>query len=400
MVSPPSTTRLIVLGATGSVGVQTLEVVEHLNALADQGLSSRRYEVVGLAAGRRADDLTRLAARFNDPPLALVEPNGASPRFQGPDSAERLVRETPCDLVVAAMVGAAGLPAALAAVELGRDVALANKETLVAAGELVINAARRSGARLLPLDSEHSGLWQCLCGGGAIEPSCAPPAKLTKGVARLILTASGGPFRTFTREQLARVTPEAALRHPTWQMGPKNSIDSATLMNKGLELIEARWLFGLLPDQLDLLVHPQSIVHALVEMADGSILAQLGPTSMKSPIQWALTFPDRLSPPTPRLNLRELARLDFEPADLDRFPAPRLAFEAMRRGGAAGAILNAANEIAVGAFRAGRLRFDRISTLVHDVLETLPATDASTLEAVIDADRLARETASQLTSRA
>ncbi|MBX3364506.1 MAG: 1-deoxy-D-xylulose-5-phosphate reductoisomerase [Phycisphaeraceae bacterium] len=395
-------TRVIVLGATGSIGTQTLEVIEHLNTLRDRGRARRRYQVVGLAAGSRGADLAALAHRFGDPTVAIADrdiPCTAKRVLRGADAPERLVRETPCDLVVAAMVGAAGLPATLEAVRLGLDVALANKETLVAAGSLVLAEARAHGARLLPLDSEHSGIWQAMCGATDPAHACAPPNAPPRGLRRLVLTASGGPFRGRSADELARVTPEEAMRHPTWRMGPKNTIDSATLMNKGLELIEAHWLFGVPSEQLDVLVHPQSIVHALLELTDGSVLAQLGATSMKGPIQWALTFPDRAEPPVPMLDLAALARLDFEPPDHDRFPAIGLARLAMQKGGVAPAAMNAANEIAVRAFLEKTIRFVDIPEIVREVMESVAQPTAVDLNAIGMADAQARELAQQRTQR-
>lgn len=307
----------------------------------------------------------------------------------GPDAAERLVREVECDIVMGAIVGAAGLGATLAAVELGRDIALANKETLVAAGEIVVPAAHRSGARLLPVDSEHSAIWQCLTGLGA-EPW--PPMSTPACVRKVTLTASGGPFRSWPADRIARATPAEALNHPTWTMGPKVTIDSASLMNKALELIEAHWLFGLLPQQLDILVHPQSIVHALVEHVDGSVIAQLGAPDMRCPIQYALTFPDRSAGPAPKLDLARAGRLDFVRPDYDVFPAPLGAMRVMERGGAAGAIFNAANEAAVEAFLAGAIAFGRIGQLALGALDALadPAPQVGSLADVRAADAEAR----------
>lgn len=376
---------MIILGSTGSIGTQTLDVIAHLNGPTARG--GDRWEVVGLAAGNNAARLKEQAARFGVRAVACA--GGAEAGWlTGADAAERLVRTVECDVVVAAMVGVAGLPATLAAVELGRDVALANKETLVAAGALVVPAAARSGARLLPVDSEHAGAWQCLgaCLGGP------PPAACPAAVTRVVLTASGGPFRTTPADRLAGVTPEQALRHPTWTMGRKVTIDSATLMNKALELIEAHWLFGLAPERLGAVIHPQSIVHAVVEFADGTSLAQMAAPDMRSPIQAALTWPARRGGLTPRVDLASVGRLEFEAVDAEKFPAPALARRAMEAGGTAGAVLNAANEEAVRAFLEGAgVAFPRIAALAAEAMDAVPAGEMRTLEDCLKADAAARE---------
>lgn len=347
--------RIIILGSTGSIGTQTIEVVEHLNRLHDRGEHPTRYRVVGLAAGRNAGLLCEQAGRLGVGDLAIGE-NGANASLpgatirRGPEAAERLVCEVECDVVLAAMVGFAGLPATLAAVQLGRDVALANKETLVAAGELVIPAAVRSGSRLLPVDSEHCGVWQCL--GMAAEGGC-PPMKCGREVSRVVLTASGGPFRTWEKSRIDAATPREALNHPTWSMGPKVTIDSASLTNKALEVIEAHWLFGLEAERIGVLVHPQSMVHALVEYSDGNVMAQLAPPDMRTPIQAALTWPRRAGGVSRKVDWRNLGKLDFAEPDLERFPALGLGYEVIRRGGTSGAVFNAANEAAVEAFLMG-----------------------------------------------
>jgi 1-deoxy-D-xylulose-5-phosphate reductoisomerase len=347
--------RLIILGSTGSIGTQAIEVVEHLARCRGD-----RFEVVGLASGRNAEGLSEQARRLGVRDIAIaderarVDVAGARVR-RGPDAAEQLVREVECDIVLGAMVGAAGLPATLAAVELGRHVALANKETLVAAGALVIPAAVKSGSKLLPVDSEHCGVWQCLQSSKHAERGAGgcPPLVCGPEVTKVILTASGGPFRTWDKARIEGASPREALNHPTWSMGPKVTIDSASLTNKALELIEAHWLFGLEPQRLGVLVHPQSVVHALVEYADGNVIAQLGPPDMRSPIQYALTWPARPSGISRKLDWRSLSKLEFAEPDLDRFPALSAGFEVIRRGGTAGAVFNAANEAAVQAFLAG-----------------------------------------------
>ncbi len=293
------------------------------------------------------------------------------------------------DLVLAAVVGSAGLPATLAAVQMGRDVALANKETLVAAGALVVPAAKKSGAKLLPVDSEHSAIWQCLPWGDA------SPLVMGPEVRRVTLTASGGPFRSWDRERIERATVEEALNHPTWKMGAKVTIDSASLTNKALELIEAHWLFGLGVDRLDALVHPQSIVHSFVEYADGSILAQLGAPDMRTPIQVAVSWPMRTEGCSKRLDLMSMSRLDFEPVDTARFPSVSAAFEVIEAaarpdGATAGAVFNAANEAAVEAFLAGEIPFGRITALSRAAMDEVGLGTMRTLEDAMEADREAR----------
>ena len=404
---------MIVLGSTGSIGVNTLAVAEHLNRL-----GRHRFEVVGLAAGRRGRLLAEQAERFGCTSTALAQPDrgfrveDGHRHHVGDGAAEALVRETETDLVVAAIVGIAGLPATLAAVERGCDIALANKETLVAAGELVMPLARERGVRLLPVDSEHSAVWQCLQkgsgtrdrgsgkskgsqhGGGSVAIPSPPELRTPNpepSIRRIVLTASGGPFRTASAETMENATPEEALKHPTWEMGPKVTIDSATMMNKALEIIEAHHLFQLPGEQIEVLVHPQSVVHGMVEFVDGSVVAQLGPPDMRTPIQVALTWPDRAGGCSDRLDLTRLSRLDFEPPDAGRFPALRLAYGVIRAGGTAGATLNAANEAAVAAFLERRIRLGRIVELVADALEALPAEPVRELADVLGADRRARE---------
>ncbi len=392
--------RVVVLGSTGSIGTQTLDTISHLNTLADRGESKQRFEVVGLAAGVRTRELAAQAARFGVPVVAVADADAAIETtarvLRGTGAAEALVRESRADLVVAAMVGLAGLPATLAAVELGIDVALANKETLVAAGQVVLPAARRAGARLLPIDSEHSGLWQCLQGlaqrGERVVPPCATP----RGVERAILTASGGPFRQTPLAEMRNATVAQALAHPTWSMGPKNTIDSATMMNKGLELIEAHRLFDLDASRLGVLIHPQSIVHAIVELADGSSIAQLSAADMRVPIQLALTWPARAPGCAARLDWREVARLDFVEPDNERFPAIGLAMDVIRRGGGAGAVYNAANEVAVEAFLGGSIPFGRIVEIVGESLSLVASERGETLEEILAIDAETRSLAASL----
>ncbi len=399
MTTSQRPTRIIILGSTGSIGTQTIDVVTHFNALRKQAGEGPAFEIVGLAAGRNGDALAAQAAATSCPTIALSNGSSAKPGafpgdlrvLQGPSSAEQLIREVDCDVVMAAMVGSAGLPAALAAIHLGRRIALANKETLVAAGELVVAACARSGSVLLPVDSEHSALWQCLAcecerGQGTLPPIPALPA----GVSRLILTASGGPFRTLDARSTFDATPEQALKHPTWQMGPKVTIDSASLTNKALEVLEAHWLFGASAEQIDVLIHPQSIVHSLVEFADGSVIAQLGANDMRTPIQYALAHPARPPGVSRKLDLASIARLDFCPPDHTRFPALGLAYEVIRRGGTAGAVFNAANESAVAAFLDRRIPFGRIAEVSRDALHEVGSSPLHTLSDAINADAAAR----------
>lgn len=394
----PSAKRVVVLGSTGSIGVNTLDVIDHLNRT-----SRQRFRVVGLAAGRNASLLSQQAVRFGVEAIALCEGKcngipGNATCYDGPDAALQLVENTDADLVVAAIVGAAGLPATLAAITRGTDVALANKETLVAAGSLVIPLAQKTGTKLLPVDSEHAAIWQCLLSSNqtsANQTSQVVPGIDTATVRRVVLTASGGPFRDTAPEDVYNATAEQALNHPTWDMGPKVTVDSATMMNKALELIEAHHLFQLPPEKLTALIHPQSVVHGLVEFADHSILAQLGPPDMRTPIQAALSHPDRPAGCSRQLDWTRLSRLDFTPPDGQRFPALDLAYRAIRAGGTAGAVLNAANEAAVDAFLKTRspnpaLPFGRIVELVAQAMDAIPATPADSLEAVLAADSEAR----------
>ena len=388
----PETRRIILLGSTGSIGTQTIEVVKHLNAQRDPASGLPRFEVVGLATGRNAKAMLEQARALGVRELAIADADAAAPpgaRLRaGPDAAERLVREVEADVVVGAMVGFAGLPATLAAVELGRDVALANKETLVAAGSLVVAEARRSGAKLLPVDSEHSGVWQCLLARSGVNAD--PPIHIGSGVSKVILTASGGALRDKPLAEVYNATVEQALAHPTWSMGAKVTIDSASLTNKALEVIEAHWLFGLEADQIGVLVHPQSIVHALVEYADGSVMAQLGSPDMRTPIHYALVHPRRTGSVSKPLDFTALRRLDFSPPDTERFPALKLGFEVIRAGGASGAVFNGANEAAVEAFIQRRIPFGRIAELSAAAMDALGAPPLASLQDAIDADREAR----------
>ena len=373
--------RVAVLGSTGSIGQSTIDVIE---------ASRGRLVPTLLAAWRSTAALLEQARRLRprwvvvgDPAAAAAITAGDLPTGTGlavgPEALDELVADPSIDRVVSAIVGAAGLRSTWAAIEAGKTVALANKETLVMAGPLVMRRAAETGSRIIPVDSEHSAIHQAL--------ACGRPAE----VERLVLTASGGPFRTRSRDSLAGVTPEEALRHPTWSMGPKITIDSATMMNKALELIEARWLFGLPASKLAVVVHPQSIVHSLVEFVDGAVIAQLGPPDMRLPIQYALLFPERVAGPAKRLDFAATMRLDFEPPDLERFPAVRLGHEAASRGGTAGAVLNAANEEAVRGFLEGAVRFTDITEICSRVLAEHPFQDNPTLDDVCRLDAWARQ---------
>ncbi len=384
-MSPPRKRRVVLLGSTGSIGCSTLRVARKL---------ADRIEIVGLAAAGSIEQLAQQARDTGVRQVALFDatkeaalrallPPGVQVHL-GAEGLARLATLAAADIVLVAIVGTAGLHPALAAIEAGKDLAIASKEILVMAGELITAAAARHGVKLLPVDSEHNAIFQCLDGhrGGQDE------------VARLILTASGGPFRTLPAAELARVTPAQALQHPTWDMGPKISIDSATLFNKGLEMIEARWLFGIGMERIDVLVHPQSIIHSMVEFRDGSLLAQLSRTDMCFPIQYALTWPERVAGGLRAPDFATLAKLEFEAPRDDVFPALGLARRAGLRGGTLPAVLNAANEVAVAAFRAGQLPLPGIWACVAAVMDAHEVQPSSSLAAVVAADHWARESAS------
>jgi 1-deoxy-D-xylulose-5-phosphate reductoisomerase len=370
--------RILIVGSTGSIGTQALDVVERRPEL----------EVVGLAAASSWELLLEQAAAHGVGRVALADPDAAARASEhvegvevlaGPEGLVELITETDCDLVLNALVGSAGLGPTVAALGEGIDLALANKESLVVGGELVTALAEATGAQLLPVDSEHSALFQLIAGErpGTVD--------------RLVLTASGGPFRG--RTDLDSVTREEALAHPTWDMGGKITIDSATLMNKGLELIEAHHLFGLPYDRIDVVVHPQSIVHALIHLNDGASLAHLGYPDMRMPISYALSYPERVDVPVRTLDLVELGALTFEPPDLDAFPCLRLAREAAEAGGTAPCVLNAANEVAVHAFLAGDLSFTGIARVIESTLSELPAQPVRHFSDLYAADAEAREVA-------
>jgi 1-deoxy-D-xylulose-5-phosphate reductoisomerase len=372
--------KVSVLGATGSVGTSTLDLIER---------SPDRFEVIALTAASNAAGLARSALRTGAR-LAVVADESKLPELElalaGSDCRAAGGREAlleaaggEAEWVMAAIVGCAGLEPVMAAVEAGRTVALANKEALVTAGSLMTEAARRAGATILPVDSEHNAIFQCLAGSRLHD------------VARLTLTASGGPFRSMSAAQMARATPEQAVAHPNWSMGAKISVDSATMMNKGLELIEAHHLFGLASERIDILVHRQSVVHSLVEFVDGSVIGQLGSPDMRIPIAFALAWPERMATPAERLDLARIGSLDFEPPDETRFPALRLAREALVQGGAAPIVLNAANEVAVAAFLGRGIGFADVATTVERALASFDLPAPTTISEVIDIDREVRE---------
>jgi 1-deoxy-D-xylulose-5-phosphate reductoisomerase len=382
---------LTVLGATGSIGRSTLDVVAR---------HPDRYRVFALSGRERLDSLAQLCQQFQ-PRFAVVGDAVAASKLQtllaqcdcssevlwGAQALCDVAAHEQTDTVMAAIVGAAGLESALAAARSGKRILLANKEALVMAGQVFLAQARANGATVLPIDSEHNAIFQCLPPAGQLDPS----ALAAGGVTRILLTASGGPFRESTLEQMRRVTPEQACAHPNWQMGRKISVDSATMMNKGLELIEAQLLFGVAVEQIEVVVHPQSVIHSLVEYSDGSMLAQLGNPDMRTPIAHALGYPQRISSGVGPLDLAKVGRLDFEQPDLERFPCLKLAREAASSGGSAPCVLNAANEIAVEAFLKGNLGFTEIALVNAHVLETLgDAPVPSDLEQVLQIDQAAR----------
>ncbi|HRP96254.1 MAG TPA: 1-deoxy-D-xylulose-5-phosphate reductoisomerase [Rhodocyclaceae bacterium] len=382
--------QVVVLGATGSIGMSTLDVIAR---------HPERYRVLALTAHSRRERLLEQCVRFA-PRFAVIgnadeaaqlrrELAEAGSRTEVQCGAEALcevARHPDADVVMAAIVGAAGLLPTLAAVRAGKQVLLANKEALVLSGHLFMEAVREAGARLLPIDSEHNAIFQALPHDYARRPDVA-------GVRRIMLTASGGPFRDTPVEQLESVTPEQACAHPNWVMGRKISVDSATMMNKGLEVIEAHWLFGAPAERIDVVIHPQSVIHSMVEYVDGSVVAQLGNPDMRTPIAHALGYPERIDAGVPSLDLFEIARLTFEPPDLTRFPCLALAYQALREGGAAAAVMNAANEEAVAAFLDGRLGFRRIADVIRASLERADGLSVESVEAVVETDSRARAVA-------
>ncbi|MEY4566643.1 MAG: 1-deoxy-D-xylulose 5-phosphate reductoisomerase [Planctomycetota bacterium] len=372
--------NVAILGATGSIGRATCEVLRHLGM---------PYRAWGLSAHRDWKTLLQLARDLGPEEIVLADsqvgigalsdiPVGCRLKV-GAEGLEALAASAEIDTVVAAIVGSAGLASTLAAVRGGKRVALANKEAMVVAGPIMIAAAAESGAEILPVDSEHSAIFQAMQAGGREE------------VQRVILTASGGPFLRSSKAKLAEVTVEEACRHPTWNMGRKITIDSATMMNKALEVIEARWLFQIPAEKIHVMVHPQSVIHSMVEFRDGSVLAQMSPPDMKLPIQYALTFPKRLDSPTLRMDWSESMKLEMEPVDFERFPALLLGFEVARVGGTAGAVLNAANEAAVEQFLAGRIRFVDIASVCRDILNHHTFEATPSIQRLAELDRWARQ---------
>ena len=386
-----SVKQIAILGSTGSIGVNTLDVIRS---------HPDRFQVVALTAGKQVDLLAQQCAEFK-PAIAVVADAEGAARLSrllldqkintevlyGPQALVSAVTQSQCDTVMAAIVGAAGLVPALAAAKAGKRVLLANKEALVMSGDLFMQAMKVGGGELLPIDSEHNAIFQCLPGQYSKDPNPA------LGVEELWLTASGGPFRNTPFDQLASITPEQACAHPNWVMGRKISVDSATMMNKGLEVIEAFWLFGLPLEKIKVLIHPQSVVHSMVRYRDGSVLAQLGQPDMRTPIAYGLAWPERIDAGVAPLSLTQLAALSFSEPDLDRFPCLSLAFAAANTGGTAPTVLNAANEIAVAAFLDEGLPYLQIPAVVESVLSMIPSVNADSLELILDVDAHARQTA-------
>lgn len=379
--------NITILGSTGTIGVNTLDVIAR---------HPDRFRVYALTANTRINPLLEQCRLFRPVYAVVLDADAATILSRqlreqcldtevlcGPEALEQVAAALEVDAVMAAIVGAAGLKPALAAARAGKRVLLANKETLVLSGRLFMEAVREGGATLLPIDSEHNAIFQ-------VMPAQFGQGLDSVGVSKILLTASGGPFRKASIEELARVTPQQALIHPNWVMGPKITIDSATLMNKGLEVIEAHWLFGAEPDRIEVVIHPQSVIHSMVEYIDGSVLAQLGNPDMRTPIAYALGYPERIESGVGGLDLFKIARLDFEVPDTARFPCLALAFEVLRRGGTAPAVLNAANEVAVEAFLQNRIGFTEIPRLIEAVLEQVVIINARDVSDVVDADDTAR----------
>ena len=383
-------TSVAVLGSTGSIGTSTLSVIEHLGP---------PWRAIALSAHRQTKLLLEQVDRFKPSAVAVTDPaayNAVCSQlsgkpvtvYAGPQGLVDMVQRDDVDVVLAAIVGSAGLPAVIAAIEAKKKLALANKEALVVAGSLVIPLARKLGVSILPVDSEHSAVFQAMQAGKPEQ------------VRRVILTASGGPFRNATHEQIENATLADALNHPTWRMGSKITIDSATMFNKALELIEACWLFDIPPEKIEIVIHPESLVHSMVEFIDGSVIAQLSPPDMRTPIQYALTYPDRADGCSRRLDLVKAFSMTFQPPDVQRFPAIGVAYDVARKGGTAGAVLNGANEAAVAAFMKGRIRFGQIARIVCHTIGAHQVRQSPTLGDLVEADRWARATAeSYMTDR-
>ena len=389
MLDPKLKKSVAILGATGSIGTGTLDVMRSLG---------KDWQVIGLSAHKKLAEAVQ-ASQIAKPryfaatcvtSAAEFDFSGLPPETKvltGPESLIQLATCPEVGTVVAAVVGSAGLLSTLAAAKAGKRLALANKEALVVAGGIVTEALRQSGGELIPVDSEHSAIFQAIQAGGAQQ------------VERIILTASGGPFRTWTKDRLATASVTDALAHPTWQMGRKITIDSATMMNKALEVIEARWLFDIPAERIQVVIHPQSIVHSMVEFVDGSVVAQLSPPDMRLPIQYALTYPDRTTCPCPKMDWTQTQRLEWDPVDLDRFPALRLGWEVAERGGSCGAVVNAANEAAVELFLQGKIRFTDIVAGCRRVLEEHHFDPSASLDELMRLDRWAREEIGQWAAR-
>ncbi len=379
--------NLAILGSTGSIGRNTLEIVRQF---------PERFNVVALGAGKNVELLSKQIAEFKPQAVCLLNREIAEQLkeiigkhadveiYWGEEGYKRLAVIADTDMVVSAIVGGAGFVPTVAAIEAGKDIALANKETLVMGGEIVTGLVRKKGVRLLPVDSEHSAIFQCLQGNNK------------RDVRRILLTASGGPFRKYSKEEMTNITPDDALNHPTWAMGSKITIDSSTLMNKGLEVIEAYWLFNVEPEQIQIHIHPESIVHSMVEYVDGSVIAQLGIPDMKTPIAYALTYPNRLPIANPPLDLFELRKLTFFEPDFDLFPCLRLAYEALEAGGTMPAVLNAANEVAVEAFLTRKIPFLAIPEVIESTMRAHKQVGELNVERVLEADRWARKMAYSL----
>jgi 1-deoxy-D-xylulose-5-phosphate reductoisomerase len=382
---PPK--KIAILGSTGSIGISTLKVVQKLKPT---------FQVAGLTAYRNAKELAKQIKTFRPKMAAIMDwkffpelkalTKGTSTQIlAGEEGVVAVAGDSGADLVLSAIVGAAGLKPTLTAIQKGKNIALANKETMVMAGEVVTKAAKKSGSKILPVDSEHCAVFQCLAGS-------APAHEIHK----ILLTASGGPFRSLDKKHFSKITIQQALNHPTWRMGPKITIDSATLMNKGLEVIEAHFLFGVPFDKIDIVIHPESVVHSMVEYIDGSVLAQLGTTDMQIPIQYALTYPARANSPVSRLDLTQTANLHFEKPDRKKFPCVDLAYEAGEKGGTFPAVLNAANEIAVARFLREEISFNRIPIIIGKTLRKYRPLTNGTLNGILWADSWARREAAKI----
>lgn len=394
--------KVTILGATGSIGLSTLNILEQ---------HPSQFEIFALSAHQRFEALLELCQRYKPKYAVLTAENHlaalqalfkkhglATQLLVGPDALCDIAADTEVDIVMAAIVGSAGLPSTLAALKAGKRVLLANKEALIMAGDLVLETRRQHNASLLPVDSEHNAIFQCLPSdylANHLFPAAAA-SPIDFGISKIILTASGGAFRDLPIEELSHATPEQACQHPNWVMGKKVTIDSATMMNKALEVIEAHYLFAMQPQQIEVLLHPQSIIHSLVSYQDGSMLAQLGVPDMRTPIANALSWPDRITNSVPQLDLVEVAKLEFKAMDLHRYPALKLAYGALELGGVAATYLNAANEVAVDAFIETKIKFTDIAIINEQVLNTCSAHQANTLEAILQADQEARRYAQAL----